>query len=121
MPTLGYLFTIDDSGNLETSISKIECGSVPFEVNKSVTITYWVQDVSICEHKEKDPHLIKFRDPMWEIKLANFLEVDNGSRVFKLDGLSINVNAWGVIEADSLYKLTVHIRTQFKTMKKNEL
>jgi hypothetical protein len=116
--TLGDLFTVHDDAKFKTHLSKVECKAVAFEVNKSVVIAHFNEYLAVCNDKFKNSHFISFDSPRWEIELANFLEVNNGSTIFKLDGLTVNVNALGIVERDSIEKLRDHILTQFKPSRK---
>jgi hypothetical protein len=121
--TLGELFTVENDP--EHVISSIECVAISFAVNKNVIIalnTIMIDRSSILgvvSYNGKR-RLFSFRG-MWEIGFADFLEVDNGIQTIKLDGIIVNVNAYGIVEPASVRAIENRVLSEFKPSRKMKL
>lgn len=116
MVILGDLFNVDKI------LENIKCNDVPFDVNKDVIIkpTFRNGNMFGLVSFHAKVYEINFKQFMWQITFADFLGVDNGNRIYKLDGMTVVVNACGMVSPSSLIKLEKRILSEFISPKKLE-
>jgi hypothetical protein len=125
--TLGDLFTVTDDP--ENKISTMEFRCVSFEVNKEVEMKIYpkwqsgyipdiLQVLVTYKGKEFSFHLGR---GMWEIALANFLDVHDGHDTIVLQDVLLDINAYGTISESSVQTLQRRVLNQLDQRRKNKL